>query len=116
MEGDEAVSAPSAPSIVRTLVPVIVGQIAAYFATLGVVLPEDVMAAVTVVLGFVFTSVWYLAVRWLEQKFPKLGALLGWAAVPAAYVPAKDRKAVEAQESEVASSLSEPGDVEGPRH
>lgn len=109
-------SKPSAPSIVRTLVPLAVGQIVAYLATIGIVLPDDVMAALTVVLGFIVTTVYYLVVRFLEQKFPKLGALLGWAAVPAAYVPAKDRKAVEAQESEVASSLSEPGDVEGPRH
>lgn len=85
-------SAPSAPSIVRTLVPVVVGQIAAYLATIGVILPEDVMAAVTVVLGFAFTSVYYIVVRWLEQKWPKLGALLGWASVPSGYTPAKDRK------------------------
>lgn len=85
-------SKPSAPSIVRTLVPVIVGQIAAYLATIGIILPEDVMAAVTVILGFAFTTIWYLAVRFLEQKFPKLGILLGWAAVPESYTPAKDRK------------------------
>lgn len=84
-------SAPSAPSIVRTVTPVIVGQIAAYLATIGVTLPEDVMAAVTVVLGFVFTTVYYILVRWLEQKFPKLGILLGYAAVPAGYIPAKER-------------------------
>ena len=84
-------SAPSAPSIVRTLVPLAVGQIVAYLATIGIVLPDDVMAAVTVVLGFVVTSVYYLVVRWLEQKFPKIGVLLGWAAVPESYTPAKDR-------------------------
>ena len=85
-------STPSAPSIVRTITPVIVGQIAAYLATIGVVLPDDVMSAVTVVLGFAVTTVYYLAVRWLEQKFPKLGVLLGWAAVPESYTPARDRQ------------------------
>lgn len=92
MEGNVLMSSPSAPSIVRTLVPVVVGQIAAYLATIGVVLPEDVMAAVTVILGFAFTTIWYLGVRFLEQKFPKLGVLLGWAAVPESYTPAKDRE------------------------
>ena len=85
-------STPSAPSIVRTLVPVAVGQLAAYLATIGVILPEDVMAAVTVVLGFAFTTVYYIVVRWLEQKFPKIGMLLGWAAVPTSYTPARDRQ------------------------
>ena len=84
-------STPSAPSFVRTLVPVAVGQVIAYIATLGIVVPGDVETALTVVLGFVATAVWYAAVRFLEQKFPKLGVLLGWAAVPESYTPAKDR-------------------------
>ena len=82
---------PSAPSIVRTLVPVAVGQIIAYIATLGIVVPGDVETALTVVLGFIATTVWYTAVRFLEQKFPKIGVLLGWAAVPESYTAAKDR-------------------------
>ena len=85
-------SAPSAPSIVRTIVPLAIGQIVAYLATIGIVLPDDVMAALTVVLGFIVTTVYYLVVRFLEQKFPKLGALLGWAAVPESYTSAKDRE------------------------
>ena len=82
---------PSAPSIVRTLVPVAVGHIIAYIATLGIVVPGDVETALTVVLGFIATTVWYTAVRFLEQKFPKIGVLLGWAAVPESYTPARDR-------------------------
>lgn len=78
-------SSPSAPSIVRTIAPVAVGQLVAYLVSLGIVIPEDVEAALTVILGFVVTSVYYLIVRFLEQKFPKLGALLGWAATPGVY-------------------------------
>lgn len=85
-------STPSAPSIIRTLVPLAVGQIVAYAATLGLKIPEDVEVALAVILGFVLTTVYYLAVRFLEQKFPKLGALLGWAAVPASYTPASQRE------------------------
>lgn len=78
-------SKPAAPSIVRTIVPVLVGQIVAYVATLGIVVPGDVETALTVILGFLATTVYYIAVRFLEQKFPKLGALLGWAATPDGY-------------------------------
>lgn len=85
-------SKPSTPSIVRTIVPVAVGQIVAYLVSIGVVVPEDVEAALTVILGFIFTSVYYLAVRWLEQKFPKIGALLGWAATPDGYTSADGAK------------------------
>lgn len=85
-------SKPSTPSIVRTIVPVAVGQVVAYLVSIGVVVPEDVEAALTVILGFIFTSVYYLAVRWLEQKFPKIGALLGWAATPDGYTSADGAK------------------------
>src|SRR5690625_4627678 len=78
-------SKPAAPSIVRTLVPVAVGQIVAYIATLGIVVPGDVETALTVILGFIATTIWYVAVRFLEQKFPKLGILLGWAETPGEY-------------------------------
>lgn len=86
-------STPTAPSIVRTLVPVAVGQIVAYFGTIGLTVPEDVETALTVILGFAVTTVYYLAIRFLEQKFPKLGALLGWAATPGEY--AQDHDVIE---------------------
>ena len=84
-------STPSAPSFVRTLVPVAVGQIIAYIATLGIIVPGDVETALTVILGFIATTVWYTAVRFLEQKFPKIGVLLGWAATPDGYTSAESR-------------------------
>lgn len=78
-------SLPTPPSFVRTLVPVAVGQIVAYIATLGIVVPGDVETALTVILGFIATTIWYVAVRFLEQKFPKVGILLGWAETPGEY-------------------------------
>lgn len=78
-------STPAAPSFVRTLVPIAVGQVVAYVGTLGISVPENVETAFTVVLGFVVASAYYAAVRFLEQKWPKLGALLGWAATPTGY-------------------------------
>ena len=99
-------SAPSTPSIVRTVVPVIVGAIASYLVTLGVTLPDDVTAALSVIVMAAATSVYYIIVRWLEQKFPKLGILIGWAAVPAGYIPAKER--VDVVKSKI--------DDDGPAH
>lgn len=107
-------SAPSTPSIVRTIVPIGVGQLVAYLVTLGVTIPENVETAMTVLLGFVVTSLYYLAVRFIEQKFPKLGVLLGWAAVPAGYVPAKDRDVVRSEVVEVDDTP--PPDGYEPRH
>lgn len=78
-------SKPAAPSFVRTLVPVAVGQLVAYLATIGLTVPEDVETALTVLLGFAVTAVYYAAIRFLEQKWPSLGALLGWPETPGVY-------------------------------
>ena len=108
-------STPSAPSIVRTVVPVVVGAIATYLVTkFGINLSDEVTSALSVILMAVFTSVYYIIVRWLEQKFPTIGVLLGWAAVPESYTPARVRNSqgTEVVVGEVDSSLTD----EGPRH
>lgn len=105
-------STPATPSIVRTLVPVAVGQVVAYFATIGLVIPEDVETALTVIFGFAVTTIYYLVIRFLEQKFPKLGALLGWAATPGEY--ARDHGVVESDIVEIDDTP--PADGYGPRH
>lgn len=92
-------STPSTPSIIRTLVPLAVGQIVSLFASLGIEMGDDEQAAFTVILGFLVTAVYYLIVRFLEQKFPKLGALLGWAETPGVY--AKHHEVIELDPLEV---------------
>lgn len=96
---------PSAPSIIRTLVPLAVGQIVAFFVSLGVEVSEDQEMALTVVLGFLVTAAYYLLVRFLEQKFPKLGGFLGWASTPGQY----------ARNHEVVASEAVP-DEDAPKH
>lgn len=85
---------PAPQSIVRTLVPLAVGQIVSFFATLGIELSEDQQAAFTTILGLVVSVAYYLLVRWLEQRFPKVGVLLGWAATPDGYTSAKEKREV----------------------
>lgn len=94
-------SKPALPSIIRTLVPIAVGQIVAYAGTIGLDIPANVEDALTVILGFAVATLYYLAVRFLEQRFPKLGALLGWAATPDGYTPAKQRELEKLAAAEV---------------
>jgi len=64
-------------SIVRTIVPVIVGSIASFLATKGIDLDAATLAGLSAFLAGLFSAVYYLIVRLLEQKFPQLGLLLG---------------------------------------
>lgn len=90
---------PAPQSIVRTLVPLAVGQIVSFFASIGVELTDDQQTAFTTILGLLVSVAYYLAVRWLEQKFPKVGVLLGWASTPDGYTSAREKRRVV--ESEV---------------
>lgn len=76
---------PAAPSIVRTLVPLAVAQIVAFAASMGLSVSDDAQDAFAQVIGWLAAALYYLAVRFLEQKWPKLGALLGWAETPDGY-------------------------------
>lgn len=64
-------------SIVRTVVPTFVGAVIAWLISLGITLPASAKDLLTSGLGFVAAIIYYLLVRWLESKWPKLGVLLG---------------------------------------
>ncbi len=70
------------PSLIRTYVPILVGQVAAWLALKGVQLDDATVVAATAALGGLLSAVYYLVVRLLEQKFPQLGILLGSAKKP----------------------------------
>ncbi len=61
-------------SIIRTFTPVLAGAIVTWLVGLGV---EIDAASVGVVLSGIFTGLWYVIARFLEQKFPAAGWLLG---------------------------------------
>lgn len=62
---------------IRTITPVMVGSVASWFISKGIAInPQDV-ASVTAVLNTLFTSVYYLAARELEQRHAMWGLLLG---------------------------------------
>ena len=66
-----------ARSIIRSLVPILVGFGIALLAHLGIRSPDAVAA-----IGSVVASIYAAGVRWLEHKYPKWGHLLGVAGAP----------------------------------
>ncbi len=79
-------------SIVRTLVPIIVGAVIGWAVTSGITLDDQFEVALTLVITGAFQGLYYIAVRLLETYVtPKLGWLIGSPKQPVAYVqtPAK---------------------------
>jgi hypothetical protein len=73
-------------SIVRTLVPIVVGSVVGALVSLGINLDPEFEVALTTLLTAAFSLIYYVAVRLLETFVtPKLGWLLGLAKAPAAY-------------------------------
>jgi predicted permease len=60
-------------SIIRTIVPVIVGALLGWAAKVGLNLPAG---ATTEILTVVLTAAYYTVARLLEQQFPQLGRIL----------------------------------------
>jgi len=61
-------------SIVRTLVPLVAGWIITYLVSLGFNIDQ---AALERVLYGVITGLYYIIERFIEQKWPAFGVLLG---------------------------------------
>lgn len=70
-------------SIIRTWVPVVVGLAAGWLAReWGFVIDEDSQAQAVAMFSAAATGLWYALVRFVEQKFPQVGWLLGLAKAP----------------------------------
>lgn len=66
-------------SIIRTLVPIIVGFLLTWVLRLGIDIDQ---ATLTTVVQAVLTGLYYVVVRFIEQYKPKVGILLGKATPP----------------------------------
>lgn len=66
-------------SVVRTVTPLLVGLIIGVIGTEIAGLDE---ASLTPVISAVVAAVYHAAVRLLEEKYPKVGVLLGWKSAP----------------------------------
>ncbi len=73
-------------SIVRTVVPLIVGAVVSLFVGWGIELDADVEANLTAVLTLAFSGFYYIVVRLFETYVsPRFGWLLGLAQTPDSY-------------------------------
>lgn len=73
-------------SIVRTVVPIVVGAVVGWFVAAGIPLDPEFEVALTSVLTAAFSALYYVVVRILEVHVtPKLGWLLGYAKQPTEY-------------------------------
>lgn len=82
------------PSLIRTYVPVLVGQALSWLVVWGIVdtgaITDDQQAAVSAALGAVLTGAYYTAVRLAERRWPQVGLLLGSSQQPVDYAAGQD--------------------------
>lgn len=64
-------------SIIRTVVPLVVGWLGSLLATIGVTITDDQQSALVGLLGAVIGALYYIVARVLEQHFPWASRLLG---------------------------------------
>lgn len=70
-------------SLIRTYVPIIVGALVAWLATIDLAIAAEAQAGLVVFLTALLQGAYYTVIRLLERKFPKLGLLLGSTSKPA---------------------------------
>lgn len=85
-------------SAIRTGVPYIVGALLSWLTARGIDIPPEGEAGLIAFLTALFGAVYYLTVRALESRWPKLGVLLGSATAPEYRGP--DSKGVTSKETQ----------------
>jgi hypothetical protein len=68
--------------LIRTWVPIAVGAVISWFATIGLNIDAETQAASVVALTGIIQAAYYTVVRLLESKYPAVGWLLGSAKTP----------------------------------
>lgn len=93
-------------SLVRTVVPVVVGAVLSGLAMLNIDIDPELENNLATVLSIAFTGVYYVLVRLFETHIsPKFGWLLLFPKAPVVYSPARPKDipvAVEAATGEIA--------------
>lgn len=70
-------------SLIRTVVPIIVGSVVGWLGARGIDVEPEAVGALTAGIGALAGAIYYAGARWLEQRWPILGHLLGSAQPPA---------------------------------
>lgn len=63
-------------SLIRTYVPIAVGAVIAWLATLGLQLDAEAQSGLIVFLTGISQAIYYFIARWIERKFPQIGTVL----------------------------------------
>lgn len=71
-----------AVQIIRTLSPLAAGAIITLLVNIGIQLPPEYEGYLSAGILTISTSLWYIAIAWLEKKVPAFGWLLGVAKKP----------------------------------
>lgn len=70
-------------SLIRTYVPIVVGQFVAWLSLKGVELDPATVVSLTATVGGLLSALYYVVIRLLEKYVnPRLGVLLGSAKKP----------------------------------
>lgn len=77
---------PFIASLIRTVVPVIVGAVITWLAGIGLNLDVAGQEGLALTLTVIFTAAYYFVVRFIEERVPWVGVFLGYAKSPAFYV------------------------------
>ena len=95
-----------ATSLIRTIVPAVVGSLIGWLITLGITLPEHAADSLTAGIVALSIALYYGAARWLEIRWPAFGYLLGTRAEPT-YTPAIVEHVDVSALAELAAALDE---------
>ena len=76
---------PFAASLIRTIVPIVVGSILGLLATIGLNIDVEGQQGLLTLINSMFVGGYYLTIRWIETKVPQVGWLLGLAKTPDTY-------------------------------
>lgn len=75
-------------SLIRTYVPLAIGVLVSWLASIGISIDSTASAALVAGIGAVVAAAWYALARLLERKWPKFGGLLGVPKAPEYAKPA----------------------------
>ena len=73
------------PAFLRTYVPLAIAAVVGWLATLGINVSDAAQTALAIGIGGVVSAAWYTLIRWAEQRWPWLGALIGSTKTPDGY-------------------------------
>lgn len=76
---------PFAASLIRTIVPIIVGSILGLLTRAGLDIDLEGQQALSTLIDSAFIGAYYLVIRIIETKVPQIGWLLGLAKTPDSY-------------------------------